>query len=119
MATAAKAIRLAPTRDEWEARAIELAEREHLTGTARQLAAVPLREFYGVRKSGPVGEYVVRVEFWYGGELRRIACTCPAGERGRACKHAGAVLHTLRLRERAISQPDTDPLASWRRGGEW
>jgi hypothetical protein len=118
MATA-KAVRPAPTRAEWEARAIELAEAQHLTGTARQLAAVPLREFWGVRKSSPAGEYTVRVEWWYGGDLRRIACTCPAGERGRACRHAGAVLHALGQRERAISQPETDPLASWRRGFDW
>ena len=116
MATA-KAIR--PTQSEWEARALELAEAQHLTGTARQLAAVPLREFYGVRKAGPVGEHVIRVEFWYGGELRRITCDCQAARFGRACKHAGAVLHALRLRERAMRQPDTDPLASWRRGGDW
>ena len=108
-----------PTRGAWEARALELAEAQHLTGMARQLAAVPLREFWGVRKSGPVGEYTVHVEWWYGGDLRRIACTCPAGERVRACKHAGAVLHALRARERAKSQPDTDPLASWRRGFDW
>lgn len=118
MATAAKAA-IRPTQAQWEARAVELAEAQHLTGTARQLAAVPLREFYGVRKSGPTGEHVIRVEFWYGGELRRITCDGQAARFGRACKHAGAVLHTLRSRERAISQPDTDPLASWRRGFDW
>jgi hypothetical protein len=108
-----------PTQAEWDARAIELAEAQHLTGTARLLAENGLRAFYGVRRSGPVGEYTVRVEFWYGGELRRISCECAAGVRLRACKHAGAVLHALQAHERAIDQPDTDPLANWRRGGEW
>jgi hypothetical protein len=118
MATAKAAIR--PTQSEWDARAIELAEAAHLTGTARLLAENELRRFYGVRKSGPTGEHVVRTEFWYrSGELRRITCDCQAARFGRACKHDGAVLHALRLREQAISQPDTDPLASWRRGGEW
>jgi hypothetical protein len=114
--SAAKAI---PTQAAWNARAIELAEEHHLTGTARQLAEVPLREFWGVRKSGPVGEYVVRVDRWFGGEVRRIECGCAAGAYGRGCKHAGAVLHALQARERAIAQPETDPLANWRRGFDW
>ena|SRR5258708_37031009 len=117
MATAAKAAR--PTRDEWEARAIELAEAQHLTGTARLLAENELRAFYGVRKSGPVGEYVVRVDLMRDGGVVRVSCDCLAGMRRRACKHVGAVLHALQQRERAISQPDTDPLASWRRGCDW
>ncbi len=117
MATAAKAIR--PTQGEWDARALELAEAQHLTGTARLLAENELRSFYGVRKSGPVGEYMVRIEWWRTGEVRRITCDCPAGAHGKACKHAGATLHALQQRERAISQPDTDPLASWRRGFTW
>jgi hypothetical protein len=105
---------------EWNARAIELAEGAHLTGTARLLAENGLRQFYGVRKSAVVGEHVVRVEVWYGtGELRSITCDCAAGTYHRACRHAGAVLHALRSRERAVSQPDTDPLAAWRRGGDW
>jgi hypothetical protein len=118
MATA-KAARPIPARAEWDARSIELAEAQHLTGTARLLAENEMRDFYLVRKSGPVGEYMVRVEWWRTGQIRRISCGCPAGERGRACKHAGAVLHALYVRERAISQPDTDPLASWRRGFDW
>jgi hypothetical protein len=61
----------------------------------------------------------VRVEFWYGGQLRRISCDCAAGVRLRACKHAGAVLHALKARERAIAQPDVDPLGTWRRGFDW
>jgi hypothetical protein len=115
MATA----RTIPTRDEWDARAVELAEDAHLTGTARLLAENTMHAIYAVRKSGPVGEYLVRVERWYGGELRSVSCDCQAGAYGKACKHAGAVLHTLKARERAMAQPDTDPLANWRRGGEW
>ena len=86
MATA-KAIQ--PTQAEWDARAIELAEAQHLTGTARLLAENELRSFYGVRMSGPVGEYMVRVEWWRTGEVRRITCDCLAGAHGKACKRAG------------------------------
>jgi SWIM zinc finger len=108
-----------PTRDAWEARALELAAAQHLTGTARLLAENELRAFYGVRRSGPVGEYTVRVDR-IAGELRRPpSCGCMAGEHGKPCKHAGAVLHALGQRERAISQADIDPLASWRRGLDW
>ncbi len=47
MATAAKAA--PPTRDAWEARALELAEAQYLTGTARLLAENSLHAFWGVR----------------------------------------------------------------------
>jgi hypothetical protein len=115
----AKAAGPIPTRDAWEARALELAEAQHLTGTARLLAENSLRSFYGVRKSGPVGEYVVRVDR-IGGQVRGLpSCGCMAGQHDKPCKHAGAALHAEAQRERAISKPDTDPLASWRRGGEW
>lgn len=107
-----------PTQSQWDARAIELAEAAHLTGTARLLSENELHSFYGVRKSGPAGEYLVRVER-IGGHVLHVRCDCLAGQHGKACKHAGATLYALRLREQAISQPDTDPLASWRRGGAW
>lgn len=107
------------TREQWEGRALELAEAHHTTGTARLLAENELRAFYGVRKdSAPAGEYLVRVD-QLAGAVHSVRCDCPAGQHGRACKHAGATLHALRLRQRAMSQPDTDPLASWRRGFAW
>jgi hypothetical protein len=114
--SAARAVR--PTRDAWEARALELAEREHMTGTARLLAENELHAFWGVRRSSPTGEHVVRV-YRITSEVRRVSCDFLAGMHGRACRHVGAVLHALQQRERAIGQPDTDPLANWRRGGEW
>lgn len=107
-----------PTRGEWEARAVELATSAHLTGTARQLAGNELHTFYGVRRSGPVGEHVVRV-YRIGDPAQRVSCDCMAGTHGKPCRHVGAVLHALRSRERAIRQADSDPLANWRRGGEW
>ncbi len=116
MATAAKAI--GPTRREWEARAVELAEAQHLTGTARLLAENSLHAFWGVRRSSPTGEHVVRV-YRIASEVRRVSCDCAAGAHGKACRHVGAVLHALQQRERAMRQPDTDPLASWRRGCNW
>jgi hypothetical protein len=116
MATAKAITR--PTQAQWQARAIELAEAAHLTGTARQLAGNSLHEFWGVRKSGPVGEYSIHV--WrIGGELRSITCTCVAGEHCRACKHVGAVLHSLRMRERALANTQDDAWSWWMKGGEW
>jgi hypothetical protein len=107
-----------PTRGEWEARALELAEAQHLTGTARVLAENSLHAIYAVRRSSVTGEYLIHV-LRIAGEVHRVSCDCVAGEHGKACKHAGAVLHALGQRERAISQADMDPLASWRRGLDW
>ena len=101
------------TPEQWNARALELAEAQHLTGTARELAGNETHQFFGVRKSSVTGEYIVRVTRGH------VSCDCVAGQHGHACKHAGAVLHTLQMRERATSQPDTDPLAHWRRGFDW
>jgi hypothetical protein len=54
-----------------------------------------------------------------GGQVRSLSCMCVAGAHGRACKHVGAVLHTLHVRERAMAQPEYDVFVHWRCGGEW
>lgn len=103
------------SRDEWQAHALQLAEAQHLTGTARILAEDVYRIVYGVRKSGPVGEYVVLVT----PTLCEVVCDCIAGTHRRPCSHAGAALHAFRQRLAAIAHPDTDPLANWRRDMDW
>lgn len=105
-------------REMWEARALELAEEKHTTGTARELASNELHAVYAVRKDSALGEYLIHV-VQLGDAVHRLRCDCLAGQHGRPCKHVGATLHALRQRERAIAQPDTDPLASWRRGFDY
>jgi SWIM zinc finger len=117
MATAAKAT-IRPTQAQWAQRSLELAEVQHLTGTARLLAENETHAIYAVRKSAVTGEYLIHT-VRIAGEVSRVSCDCVAGAYGRPCKHAGAVLHTLRVRERAISQANSDVFANWRRGGEW
>lgn len=85
---------------------------------AAMLAENELNGVWAVRRDSALGEYLVHVE-QLGSDVHRICCTCFAGSYGRPCKHTGAVLYALRLRRDAMRQPESDPLASWRRGFDW
>lgn len=104
------------TRGEWEARALELAEAAHLTGTARLVAEKHGRRLWEVPSADRRQVYGVAFDTLTGA----YRCACLAGQHGgRACKHAGAALHGERLRLAAMSRPDVDPLTSWCRGFDW
>lgn len=98
MTQVAIAIRISAsrTREQWNTRALELAEARGLVGTARVLAADSYRTVYGVRRSRPIGaEYVVLVTPCDG----RATCDCLAGLHGKPCSHAGAALEAERERQ--------------------
>lgn len=106
------------TREQWERRALELAQTKHLDGTARVLCQDAYRVVYGVRRSWPIGaEWVVLVTPRSG----RVVCDCLAGLHDRPCCHAGAALHAERQRLEAHrrSSARSEAWQWWLHGGEW
>lgn len=101
------------TRANWERRALELAEVRN-TPAPRILAADTFRKVYGVRKSSAVGEYVVLLTPFDG----RAVCDCLAGQHGRPCCHAGAVLQAEAKRLERIEASDSDRWALIE-AGQW
>lgn len=101
------------THEDWERRALELAESKHLTGTAVLLHTCEHGEVFRVPSGDRTSSYNVL--------LRRnglIDCPCKAGLYGhRACGHAGAVISYDRNREEA-SRSD-EAWSWWMHGGEW
>lgn len=88
MATATKA-RPRLTREQWEARALELAAEHGLIGTAKFVKRERDFEFWHVpsRDGREVRTIIVEV---MSGEM---GCGCTAGQYLNPCHHCGAVLH--------------------------
>lgn len=98
------------------ARAIELAEQHHLTGTARYIGQTDAgAELWTVPSRSHDGHYIVRS--WP--EIERHTCSCTAGSYGRACGHVGAVMHAEEQRVRATQQSSSSVMDSWVKGWEW
>jgi len=104
------------TRELWEARALALAGSRHVDGTACLTRENAAMRVYWTPNGDRRGTGYVVVVFPV---TRHIVCPCPAGAFGKPCAHAGAVIHAERQRAYAESHPDTDVLASWRRGFDW
>ena len=91
----------AMTRDEWLTRAIEIADRDHLTFRAKwhqgqeqdaQVFSVPSR-------SQPNRYHIVRLRAdgsW--------SCSCPANEHGLPCGHVGSAAHLWRQVAEAMTE---------------
>lgn len=112
-ALAVKTTRRQTTREEWERRAIELAEARQ-TPAPRLLAADFWRKVYGVPKSSGVGEYVVLLAHFD----KRPVCDCLAGQHYRPCCHAGAVLQAEAKRLERMEAADNDRWALVE-AGQW
>ncbi len=111
MATA-RAIR--STREDWAARALELAEARHLTGAASYLRVHEHGHVWRVPSRSGRGSYDVLARL-----NGIVECPCDAGRWGRPCSHAGSALVAEAKRKRATAQADGDVLSTWRRGGAW
>jgi hypothetical protein len=108
-------VRRQMTRDEWNTRAVQLADEHRLNGTARSLATdADGLHLYQVPSRRHDGCYLVRVNPHTGALL----CSCTAGRYGRACGHAGAAVHAERQRRSAGSEGDV-AWSWWMAGGEW
>ncbi len=86
------------TREEWDTRALELAEARQLTGAASYVHACEHGQVWRVPSRSGRGSYDV---------LARVngivECLCTAGLYGRPCSHAGAALHGERMRLQAMA----------------
>lgn len=101
------------TRDEWNARAEQLAVERGTRGTAQSLGpAGDVGSLWRVPSRSSVEAYDV--------VARRdgvIVCPCGAGRYGRPCAHAGAVVHGERQR---LSEGEASMAWDWwMSGGEW
>ncbi len=103
------------TRDAWDVRAIALAEAKGARGTARYLRPHPSARGHVYRVPSRSGDGTYAVVAWGDG---RTECTCPAGQHGRPCCHAGDVLLAERVRLTPSTGP-SDAWAWWMLGGEW
>src|SRR5579859_2412863 len=91
------------TRAEWNAHALEMADRRHVTGTARSIGACEYGHVYRVPSRSSAGSYDVLTR-----EDGRVECPCTAGSYGRPCVHAGAALHAEERRQQAISSANDE-----------
>ena len=114
VAATARAARIR-TRAEWNARALELAEAKHTTGTARHIG------------TNEDGAHLYRVPSWshdgavYVGSVwpaGAVLCCCTSASYSRPCKHAGAALHAERQREAAMTTPQDEPARWYAHGGQ-
>lgn len=98
----------------WERRARELAEARQ-TPAPRLLAADCYRTVFGVPGPlGPMREYIV----WVTPHDGRVVCDCLAGQHGRPCCHAGAVLQAEAKRLARLEAADDDRWALVE-AGQW
>ena len=95
--------------ERWQARALELAERRHLTGVAPQIGTTAVGgRIYKVPSRSSDGRHVVI----YFPAIDKYTCDCPSGIWGKACSHVGAALDAEHARETA--ERDTSPSQEWR-----
>lgn len=98
---------------EWSERAVELAEANHLDGTATWLGTYTHTEgkplCWRVPSRDRSGAYTVEVEEWSG----IVRCHCTASSYGRPCAHAGSAILAYRTREQAMRPSDP---REWQRG---
>ena len=103
------------TRQEWNVRALELAEERHMTGTARWIGTNDVgAQLYRVPSWSHDGA-VYLVSVWPHGD---VLCCCTAAAYSRPCKHAGAALHAERQRTETSTGP-SEQWSWWLAGGEW
>lgn len=112
MAAAPKTQRL--TREEWNAHALELARARHLDGTATFLGTYTAGDgstpiCWHVPSHDRSGRYTVELDERTG----VITCHCTAASYGRPCAHAGAVVHALQQRQRALAGSEGDTALRW------
>lgn len=105
------------SRDEWNARALELAEAHHLTGRARWIGTGLVDEaLYQVPSRSAEGScHVVHIYPRTG----QVTCTCLASVWGKPCSHVGSALHAQRQKEEAERTPQNEPLRSFAHGLSW
>jgi hypothetical protein len=115
MAAAAARAR-AMTRDEKLARALVIAERDHLTYRSR---------YHGVNERGEaVFDAPSRTQPNRSHVVRRSAtgewsCGCAAGEHGLPCGHLGAAYHHWRQIEQAMSAAGCEATRRYHEFGAW
>ncbi len=83
----------------WAQRARELCDAANLKYTGRLTGEQDGTECYLVPSEDRTSEYLITHDVRTG----RLRCGCPAGQHGRACKHAGAVLYAIEQRAHADS----------------
>lgn len=102
-------------RQQWEARAIALAERKHTLHTARHIGINNLgAQLYQVPSRRHDGCHLVTVAM----RGQAVVCDCAAGNWGKSCAHAGAAIIAERQRTRVETGP-SEAWAWWMNGGEW
>jgi hypothetical protein len=93
---------------QWNDRALDLARAHHLDGTATYLGIYTTSNGQPVCWHVPSRDRTSRFTVEYDPTTQRIRCHCQAAHYGRPCAHAGAVVHALRMRQRAFSTTERE-----------